>query len=148
MGVAIGGHSQGRRIGRIDNERPIETVKRSLEACLGKLVPQLKRVQHQIICVVFVRRLVLQSFNFGVLQARLDSAYNACRYAVLQFENVVEDAVEGVGPDMDGIASVDQLSGNTDPVSDFAHAAFEHIAYTKFAGDLLHIDILAFVGEA
>ena len=48
---------------------------------------------------------------------------------------------------MDGIASVDQLSGNTNPVADFAHAAFEHIAYTKFAGDQLHIDIPAFVRE-
>ena len=46
---------------------------------------------------------------------------------------------------MDGIASVDQLPVNADPVADFAHAAFEHIAYAKFAGDLLHIDIFTFV---
>jgi hypothetical protein len=43
---------------------------------------------------------------------------------------------------------LDQLRSDTDAVAGFAQAAFEHIAHTQLTADLLHIDRLAFVGEA
>jgi hypothetical protein len=39
---------------------------------------------------------------------------------------------------------LDKLSGDTDPVRRFAHAAFEQIAHTKFPADLLCIHRPAF----
>jgi len=66
---------------------------------------------------------------------------------VLQFEDVVERAVEAVGPDMRAARRVDQLGGDAHPVGGFAHRAFEHIAHAQLARHLLHIDGLAFVGK-
>src|SRR5437762_12813039 len=43
---------------------------------------------------------------------------------------------------------VDQLASDTNPIAALAHRAFEHVAHTKLAPDLLHIDGLPFVGEA
>ena len=42
----------------------------------------------------------------------------------------------------------DQPAGNAHAVGGVAHTAFEHIAYGKFAPDLLYVDGLALVSEA
>ena len=42
---------------------------------------------------------------------------------------------------------IDQLSVDTDLVAQPPHAAFEHIAHTKLAADLLGGDPLALIGE-
>ena len=43
---------------------------------------------------------------------------------------------------------LDKLCGNAHAVARPAHRAFEHIAHTQFAANLLHIDAAALVGEA
>src|SRR5882724_4275163 len=43
---------------------------------------------------------------------------------------------------------VDQLCGDAHPTACFAHRSFEDIANAQFAPDLLHVDGLAFAGEA
>ena len=43
---------------------------------------------------------------------------------------------------------LDQLRRDAHPVARFAHAAFEHVAHSQFAGDLPHVDGSAFVGGA
>ena len=42
---------------------------------------------------------------------------------------------------------LDKLCGNAHAVAGLAHRAFEHVAHTQFAADLLHIDAAALVGE-
>ena len=43
---------------------------------------------------------------------------------------------------------IDELSRDAYSISRFANAAFQHVAYPKFAPDLLHIDGAPLVGEA
>ena len=44
--------------------------------------------------------------------------------------------------------SLDQLRADADAVAASPHRAFKDIAHAKLAPDLLHVDRLAFVGEA
>jgi hypothetical protein len=66
---------------------------------------------------------------------------------ILQLENVVERAVEAVGPDVRAGRCVDQLPGDAHPVAGFAHAAFEDEAHAKLLRHLFHADRPALVGE-
>ncbi len=43
---------------------------------------------------------------------------------------------------------LDQLARDANPVAGLAHAAFEHVAHTQLAADLLHVDRFSLVGEA
>ena len=43
---------------------------------------------------------------------------------------------------------VDQLRGDAHSTTRFAHRAFEDVAHTQFAPDLLNVNRLALVGEA
>src|SRR5207249_10548166 len=46
------------------------------------------------------------------------------------------------------ITGIYQLGGDPQPVAGLADRAFEHVADTELAPDLLHIDRLALIGEA
>ena len=81
-------------------------------------------------------------------QLRRDRADDACRHLVLQLEDVLERAVEAIGPEMCAGRRVDELAGDAHPVAGLAHAAFEHVAHAELAADLLHVDGAALVGEA
>jgi hypothetical protein len=65
----------------------------------------------------------------------------------LKVENVIEQAVEMVGPEMSSLPHVDQLCGYAHPVAALSHRTFEHIADAQFAPDLLHVDCPPFVSE-
>ena len=68
--------------------------------------------------------------------------------SILQVEDVVEAAVEAVGPHMRAGRGVDQLAGDADPGAGLPDRAFEHVAHAQLARHLPHIDSLALVGEA
>src|SRR6516225_5359185 len=93
-------------------------------------------------------RLTSCTRKFSRLQGRLDDAGDARSDLVLKFEDIFEQAVEAIGPQMRSGVRVDQLSGDADPIAALAHRAFEHVADTQFATDPLHVDVLALVGEA
>ena len=65
----------------------------------------------------------------------------------VKLENVLQRAVEPVGPQMRAVCRIDQLSCDAHPVSAFSHRAFEDIADPQLAADLLHVDRAALVGE-
>ncbi len=92
-------------------------------------------------------RAIGRTCGFSGLQCRFDDSSDTDGHLVLQLEDVVERAVETVGPEMRSIGCVNQLCGDPHPAASFAHRAFEHIADTQFATDLLHIDRLALVNE-
>jgi len=66
----------------------------------------------------------------------------------LQLEDIVESAVEAVGPEMRVSFGLDQLRGDAHPPAGLANRTFEDIAHPQLAPDLLHFDGLALVGEA
>src|SRR5438094_6837075 len=86
--------------------------------------------------------------SLGYLQRRFDHAGNAASHFVLEVEDVLERAVEPIGPEMRAGFGIDQLPCDPHPVAGLAHRAFEHVAYAKFARDTLHLDRLPLVGEA
>src|ERR1700739_2248352 len=92
-------------------------------------------------------RLTVGALDLGLAQLWFDRAGDAGRDLVLQVENVVERAVEAVGPDVSAGRGVDQLPGDAHPVAGFAHAAFEHVAHAELLCHLLHVDLPALVGE-
>ncbi len=83
-----------------------------------------------------------------MLQARFDDADNSLGDLILEIEDVVQGAVEAVGPEMRARFRLDQLSGDAQPIARFAYAALQHIAHAEFAPDLPDVDRLALVGEA
>src|SRR5262249_35728716 len=62
------------------------------------------------------------------LQRRFDNPGHARRDLVLKIEDVLQRAVEAVRPQMGAARRVDQLAGDTHPVTGSAHRAFEYIA--------------------
>src|SRR6516164_1626433 len=82
------------------------------------------------------------------LQRRPDDAADLDSDLVLKIENVVEGAIEVLGPKMRSSRSIDELPSYADPVSRLAHAAFEHITHPELAPDLFYVHGAAFVSEA
>src|SRR5215469_16778428 len=69
------------------------------------------------------------------------------RHLILKIEDLVEGAVEPVGPKMSTIEGIDQLRSDADAAASPAHRPFENIAHAELAPDLLHIHVLTFVGK-
>ena len=85
--------------------------------------------------------------GLGGLQRGFDDPGNARRHFVLKLEDIVERAVEPVGPQMRTGRGIDQLSRNAHATPRLADGALKHIADAQFAPDLLHVGRLAFVRE-
>src|SRR5580704_10019850 len=96
------------------------------------LVELSSRAQVQIIGPEVLRRLAIGPVNLSELQARFDNASDAARYPVLQLEDVVEDAVETISPDMGFVCRVDQLRVDANIVPGLADRAFEYVANSEF----------------
>ena len=59
--------------------------------------------------------------------------------AFLDREDIVDDAVVGVGPQVMVGARIDELSCDAQPASGSADAAFEDIPHAQLGGDRLHV---------
>jgi len=82
------------------------------------------------------------------LQCRLDDPSDTDGDPVLELEDILQRAVETVGPNMHPTERIDQLRGDALASASLAHRAFEHITHAELASDLLHVDCLALVREA
>jgi len=54
-------------------------------------------------------------------------------------ENVVESALETLGPNMRAGSRVDQLAGDAHPLSGLAYTAFENVAHAEFPPNLAQV---------
>jgi len=93
------------------------------------------------------RRLAQSPVLLGIGNRWGDSDRHSLGDLVLQREDVGKIAVVALGPDVLAALGLDQLRGDADAIAGFAQAAFEHIAHTELASDLLHIDRAALVAE-
>jgi hypothetical protein len=107
-----------------------------------------KRAQIEVVRGQVRGRLAAGALDLGLAQLGFDRTGDIGRDLILQLKNVVERAVEAVGPHVRAGRRVDQLPGDAHPLACFSYRAFEHVAYTQFARHLLHVDGLALVGEA
>src|SRR6266481_9600583 len=81
--------------------------------------------QIEVIGIEAVRPLAPRAVDLALPERRLDYAGDADRDLVLKLENVFEQAVEPVGPEMRAVCRIDQLCGDAYPVSALSHRAFE-----------------------
>ena len=101
-----------------------------------------------VVGVEALGRLALGALDLRLLELWRDRADDALGHPVLQLEDVLERAVEAVGPEMGAGRRIDELAGDAHAVRGLAHAAFEHVAHAELAADLPHVDGAALVGEA
>src|SRR6516164_6526499 len=92
--------------------------------------------------------LALGALDFRLLELRRDRADHALRHLVLELENVLERAVETVGPQMRPACRIDELRRDAHAVRRLAHAAFEHVPDAELATHLLYVYGMTLVGEA
>ena len=69
-----------------------------------------------VIGVEALGRLALGALDLGLLQLGRDRPDHARRHLVLQFEDIVECAVEAIRPEVRRRSGVDQLAGDAHPV--------------------------------
>src|SRR6478609_5099635 len=102
--------------------------------------------QIEVVCTEIIRP-AHGMFDFDFQQFWSNGSDDIRRYFVLERENIAETALEPVCPDMRAGARVDQLAGDANRSGDLADTAFQHVANTEFAPDLLDVDGPALVGK-
>jgi hypothetical protein len=122
-----------------------EQIERPKEAVLCKCVPLRQRAKIQVERGQVVGRPVGQAPRLGHFEGRLDDTGDADCHLVLQRENVFEETVEAVGPEMRAGRRVDQLRADAHIIAGFAHRAFENIVHPQVAADLLNLECLTFI---
>jgi hypothetical protein len=80
-------------------------------------------------------------------EAHLERLHDLLGHLVLHREDVLEVAVEAVGPDVAAALGVDELHVDAHLHAGTAHAAFEHVAHAELAAHLLDVDALLLVRE-
>src|ERR1700759_173340 len=85
--------------------------------------------------------------DFGSLNLPRKRTHDIRRHLVLQIEDVGEVAIIAVGPDVNASLSMNELAGDAHPATCLAHAAFQHVAHAKVAGDCADINGPALVGK-
>ncbi len=140
-------HRCRRRVRRIDRQRLPGEDDRFAKAVFGIPVGLCQCAQIKVVGRKVRGRLARGAFDLGLAQFWFDRTGDVGRDLILQIENVVERALEVVGPDVSAGRRVDQLSGDAHPVGGFAHAALEHVAHAQFPRHLRDVERLALVGE-
>src|SRR5262249_18514129 len=101
-----------------------------------------------VISVEAPGRLALGALDLRLLQLRRNRADHASGHLILELENVLQRAVETVGPEMTAGGGIDELRRDSHAVCRLAHAALEHVADAELATDLLDVYGMALVREA
>ena len=75
-----------------------------------------------------------------IRDSRQDRGYYRSGNIVLHGKDIGQIAVVTLRPDMVAGIGVDEFCRDADPLAAPTHAAFQHVANTKLASDLLHVD--------
>src|SRR5439155_537520 len=125
---------------RMDVRAPIERG--------GAGAVQRQRAEIEVIGAEILWALAPRALDFRAANARFDDPDDGLGDLVLEVEDVFQDAVIFVGPNVRAGLSLDELSRDAQAIAAFAQAALEHVANAELAPDLLDVDDLALVGEA
>jgi hypothetical protein len=77
-----------------------------------------------------------------------ENCNNRAHHLVLDGKDVLERAVEVLGPSVSSSHGVDQLGRNAQAIAPAPYAALQHVAHAQLTADLADIDCLALVLEA
>src|SRR5262245_65982576 len=84
-----------------------------------------------IVGIEIFGRLALRSLDLGALELRHDRADDAFGHLVLQLKDIVERALETIGPAMHTCRRVDELACYADPIRCYANAAFPDVTHPQ-----------------
>ena len=93
------------------------------------------------------KRCALRAPRFGFDQLRAQLVGEARDDLVLHVEKIGDGLVEALGPEMVAGLGIDKLDIDAQAIAAALNRAFEDVADVQLATDLLHIDMLALVGE-
>ena len=145
--VAGQGQAVGRGVVGIELDGPIGELHRFVGGVAAPFLEARQRAHAGQVRVKAFGRPGPRAGDLGLPQLRDERPHDAVRHAILQLEQVVDPALEALGPQMRGSLRIDQLARDADPAAGPAHAAFEDVARPEVAADLLHVDRPALVGE-
>ena len=96
--IAQGEQRMSRRVARVQFQRALQQIGR--DPCVGELAGRGigESAKIEIIGVEIVRAFPPGALDLRMLQARLDDADDSLGDLILELENVVQGAVEAVGP--------------------------------------------------
>ena len=80
-------------------------------------------------------------------QLDLELLHDRLRDLVLDGEDVGQIAVVAIGPEMRPVLRIDQLRVDADALARLSDAAFENVGDVEAPAHLLHVGVLALVGE-
>src|SRR5262245_64348108 len=103
------------------------------------MVGNRQRAQIVVVGIEVLSRLSLRTLDLVSPQPCSDRTGNADGHPILQIEDLGQRSLEAIGPEMRAGRGIDELSGNAQTVAPFANTAFEHIADSQLAADVLHI---------
>ena len=114
---------------------------------LAPVRPEMRqRPERQVVGGEAFRPLAAGERDLGRADRRAHGAGDPLGDLVLEVEEVVDDAVVAVGPEMGAGHGVDQLRRDAHAVARLAQAPFEHVADAEGARHLAHVHRLALVG--
>src|SRR5262249_6139726 len=93
-------------------------------------------------------RLAHGALSLGLLKFWRNRADHARSHPVLKLENVFEDTIKMVCPQMAARRRIDELARDAQAVRRLADAAFEYVPHAQLAAHLLDVNRLALVREA
>src|SRR5207237_5707036 len=114
----------------------------------SKLIKPGQTAQIERIGVETFGRLALGTLDLGFFHRWRDRPDNALSHLVLQIEDVAEPTIKPFCPKMCPSGGIDELSRDAHSVCRLANAPFQHVAHSKLAPDLLHVDGAPLVCEA
>jgi hypothetical protein len=89
----------------------------------------------------------LRSLDLGVPQLWFNGADHTFSDTVLQLEDIIQQALDAVGPDVSARCGIYELSNDANAVSSFANTAFQDATNAKFTRDIPYIRILTLERE-
>ena len=102
---------------------------------------------HKFPSIEAVRRLAPGAPALSHPDLRLDRDHDLLGDLVLQVEDVIQTAIEAIGPEVIAAGRIDELCRDPDPVARLADTAFDDVANTQFASHLGDIDGFALVDK-
>ena len=145
--MAPAGKGQRERVLRVHRKRLAQQIERPCARLLFEHPDVRHRAHGVVVRAKVLRPLAARALDLGKSDRRLQRPCNPLGDLVLQVKDVLERAINAIGPDVRAAGRIDQLHGDAQAVSRLLHAAFQHVAHAELATDLLHVDCLSLVDE-
>lgn len=145
--VRVGQTGARRSVLRVGPDGAVEVIDSLGETTAVPLVEEVPPFQVERVGLEIFGRLPSQAFALRGGELRVHRARDPQREVRLDLEDVGQATFICFRPEMEAGRDVDELRGDTDPVTLLAHAPFQHGARAQRATDLADVPVHALEGE-